>query len=213
MKSFIKEYVDLRIVAAVFASVAFASCNSGGGTPTPISGSGGPNLQAQYVQIERLARPAIKEAFENFSDHDATNKSNPYDDTKVQNDIKSFTGAFRDSQFGTTLAAILYPDELQADLSQSTSTAAYLGVETAGATGSAFGGRGLTDDVIDTSLGAIFGKTLVTVAGVTDDHKEVPCLTTDNEPGADTADGNTTIANITAKNGVSSTFPYIGAAQ
>ena len=214
MKSLISEYVDLRVIAAALLIIGTASCNSSGGSaPTAGTVNGGPNLQAQYTQIERLARPAVKEAFENFSDHDATNGSNPYDDTTVGTDIKSFTGAFRSAQFGNTLAAILVPDELQADLSQSTNTAAYLGVETGGATGSLFGGRGLKDDVIDTSLGAIFGNTLVTVAHVADDNKEVPCLTTDNEPGANTADGNTTVASITAKNGVSSTFPYIGAAQ
>jgi hypothetical protein len=212
MKLKISEYVDFRILAGIVVCFGFASCNAGSGLPSsPSSVVGAQN--AQYTQIERLARPAIKEAFENFSDHDTTNNSNPYDDTVVAADIKSFTGTFRQPQFGTTLAAILVPDELQANLGQSAAAGAYLGVETNGATGNMFGGRDLTNDVIDTSLGAIFGKTLVTVAGVTDDNQEAPCLTTDNEPGANTADGNTTIANITAKNGVSSTFPYLGAAQ
>jgi len=214
MKSLLTEYIDFRAVAVAFTILAFARCNSGGSTPTPSgSTSGSVTTSSEYIQIERLARPAIKEAFENFADHDATNTSSPYNDTRVAADIKSFTNTFRAAQFGTTLAAILVPDELQANLGQSTTTAAYLGVETNGATGSLFGGRGLKDDVIDTSLGATFGKTLVTVANVTDDGKEIPCLTTDNEPGANTADGNTTIASITAKNGVSSTFPYIGASQ
>ena len=49
---------------------------------------------------------------------------------------------------------------MRADLSQNTTKAAYLGVETAGATGSAFGGRALTDDVVDIDLGVIFGSTI-----------------------------------------------------
>lgn len=210
LKSRLSAYIDIRIVAATALVLGLVNCNAGNTTPAT---STTVNTQAQYVQIERLARPAIKEAFENFSDHDSTNDSSPYNDPVVATDIKSFTNAFRQPQFGTTLAAILVPDELQANLGQSATAGAYLGVETAGATGNTFGGRDLTNDVIDTSLGAIFGSTLVTVAGVADDHQEAPCLTTDNEPGANTADGNTTIANITAKNGVSSTFPYLGAAQ
>jgi hypothetical protein len=59
-------------------------------------------------------------------------------------------------------------------------TASYLGVETGGATGSKFGGRALNDDVIDISLGAIFGNTLSALGVVPDDGKESPCLTTDN---------------------------------
>ena len=74
--------------------------------------------------------------------------------------------------------------------------AAYLGYETGGATGSKFGGRALDDDVIDISLGAIFGNTLSALGLIPDDHKEAPCLTTDNV-GYDKS--NTT------------TFPYIQA--
>ena len=58
-------------------------------------------------------------------------------------------------------------------------TAAYLGVESGGATGSKFGGRAISNDIIDLSLGAIFGNTL-SYLGVKDDGKELPCLTTDN---------------------------------
>ncbi len=65
---------------------------------------------------------------------------------------------------------------MKADLSQNTTTAAYLGYETGGATGSKFGGRALDDDIIDISLGAIFGNTLSALGLIPDDNKEVPCL-------------------------------------
>ena len=58
-------------------------------------------------------------------------------------------------------------------------TAAYLGVESGGATGRRFGGRGLTD-VVDLTLGAVFGKTLATLNLAPDDLHESQCLTTDN---------------------------------
>jgi hypothetical protein len=86
------------------------------------------------------------------------------------------------------------------DLSQSTTTAAYLGVETGGFTGSKYGGRALTDDVIDIDLGAVFGKTLSNpaIGAVPDDGHASPCLTTDNVPSMAVADHVTT------------TFPYVG---
>jgi hypothetical protein len=74
---------------------------------------------------------------------------------------------------------VLYPNELTADLSQS-GAASYLGVETGGATGGLFGGRGLTDDVIDISLGAVFGNTIPAITGVPDDGKENGCLTNEH---------------------------------
>jgi hypothetical protein len=206
----IQEYIDFKLVGVALIVSGLAACNAM--SSVPASNGSNSSQTAVYTQIERLGRPAVKEAFESFNNHDTTNRTNPYNDAVLSNEIASFTNNFRAPQFGQTLQAILIPDELQADLSQ-TVPASYLGVETNGATGGKFGGRGLTDDVIDTSLGAIFGKTLVTVAGVTDDNKEIPCLTTDNEPGANTADGNTTIASITAKNGVSATFPYLGTAK
>ena len=132
-----------------------------------------------YVQIELLARPAVKEAFEAFHSHDKTNRSEPYADPTLHRQIGSFTRLFRSATIAKTLQAILYPNEMKLDLSQNTTTAAYLGVESGGATGSKFGGRALNDDIIDLSLGAIFGNTLVYL-GVPDDGKEAPCLTTDN---------------------------------
>lgn len=137
------------------------------------------NAATKYVQIELLARPAVKEAFEAFESHDKTNRSEPYDDPTLHKQIGSFSRAFRSKTIASTLQAILYPNEMKLDLSQKTTTAAYLGVESGGATGSKFGGRALSNDIIDLSLGAIFGNTLVYL-GVADDGKEIPCLTTDN---------------------------------
>ncbi|MGA8574604.1 MAG: DUF4331 family protein [Candidatus Cybelea sp.] len=133
-----------------------------------------------YKQIELLSRPAVKEAFELFEDHNKTNRSEPYADPVLQGQIKSFAMMFRSKTWSETLQAVLYPNVMKADLSQKTTKAAYLGYETGGATGSKFGGRALDDDIIDISLGAIFGNTLSALGLIPDDHKEAPCLTTDN---------------------------------
>jgi Domain of unknown function (DUF4331) len=136
--------------------------------------------QVAYKQIELLSRPAVKEAFEMFEDHNKTNRSEPYNDPVLQGEIESFAAMFRDQTTSQTLQAVLYPNVMKVDLSQNTTTASYLGYETGGATGSKFGGRALNDDIIDISLGAIFGNTLSALGLIPDDHKEVPCLTTDN---------------------------------
>jgi hypothetical protein len=183
---------------AVYAVIAGAtSCGPGSNAATV-------QLPAQYQQIERLARPAIKEATEPFARHDATNRSTPYaqpySSQVLYQDIGSFvtTVGGRAAVNASTLQAILIPDEIAVDLSQSTTTAAYLGVDTGGATGSKYGGRALTDDVISIDLGTIFGKTLSSLGLIPDDGKSSPCLTTDNVPSQAVADH------------VATTFPYVG---
>ena len=88
---------------------------------------------------------------------------------------------------------------MKADLSQSATTAAYLGVETGGVTGSKFGGRALTDDVVDISLGIVFGNTVSALGLAPDDGKEIPTLTSDN-------------VDASGKH-FKSTFPYLGDPQ
>ena len=187
---------NIAIGALVGAALAIgvAACSGGGTIPNPPSAAGG-GTAAQYIQIELLSRPAVKEAFENFGDHDTTNRAEPYNDPTLQGEIGTFTttAAGRSAQTAAALQSILYPNEMVADLSQSAPTAAYLGVETGGATGSTFGGRSLTDDTIKISLGALFGNTLSALGVVPDDGKESPCLTDDNVP---------------ATNQVTSSFPY-----
>jgi hypothetical protein len=134
-----------------------------------------------YDQIEQLGRPAVKELFEIYDDHDATNHASPYNDPKLKESILDFMlhVAGRSEKISQTIQAVLYPSEIAADLSQS-GNSAYLGVETGGATGSKFGGRGLTDDIVDISLGAVFGKTIPSLGLATDDNKENGCLTSEH---------------------------------
>lgn len=177
-------------IAAITVS-ACSSSNSGSFVGTPTAPS-------TYQQIELLSRPAIKEAFESFADHDPTNRSEPYNDPTIQSDIVSFAEntAGRSATTANTLKAVLYPNEMQVDLSSSATTAGYLGVETGGKVGTSFGGRGLTDDTIDVDLAALFGNALSAIGATTDDGKESPCLATDNLPAAVPAYSK------------SSTFPY-----
>jgi hypothetical protein len=189
---------------AVYAIVIGAASCSGTSGPAPVKPA-----TPQYQQIERLARPAVKELFQAFTNHDGTNRTSPaaqpLSGQTLFQEIGSFTAtvAGRDAAHAAALQSILIPDEISADLSQS-GTGSYLGTETGGATAAdhdKFGGRTLADDVIDISLGATFGNTLSALGVVPDDGKETPCLTTDNVPSQNAADNVTT------------TFPYVGTAH
>jgi hypothetical protein len=171
----------LGLIATLVAGAVIGGCTSNS-MVNPPTGPTSPPGATVYKQIELLSRPAVKEAFEAFEDHNKTNRSEPYSDPVLKAQIKSFTLLFRSKTNADTLQAILYPNVMKADLSQNVTTASYLGYETGGATGSKWGGRGLDDDAIDISLGAIWGNTLSALGLIPDDHKEAPCLTTDNVP-------------------------------
>ncbi len=170
-----------------------------------LAGCGGSNstgTKTTFSQIDRLGRPAVNELFGTVANnqHMQNNMDNPTDDAgKIGVEINDFMvgTAGRSQATADALKAVLVPDVLVADLSQA--KAAYLGVETGGATGGTFGGRALTDDVIDISLGAVFGKTISALGLAPDDGKEIPTLTSDN-------------VDASAKH-FTSTFPYLGAPQ
>jgi hypothetical protein len=172
----------LGLLAVGALGLALAGCGGNNAVNTvPLAPQPG-----TYQQIELLSRPAVKELFEKFVDHQTTNAAEPYSDPTLQGEIQTFTDALRPptggADYGKVLASVLYPNEYTVDLSQ-TGAAAYLGKETGGATSSThstFGGRAVTDDVIDISLGAVFGSTLPTLGLVADDHQENNCLSAQN---------------------------------
>jgi hypothetical protein len=173
----------LGLGALALAGLIVGGCSSGSVNSNPIvptQPTTGPN--ATYQQIELLSRPAVKEVFETFASHDKTNRSEPYNDNTIKSQILVFSKIFRSAATAKVLQAILYPNVMKADLSQNVTTASYLGYESGGATGSKFGGRALDDDVVNISLGALFGNTISALGLAPDDHKEAPCLTTDNVP-------------------------------
>ena len=161
-----------------------------------------------FKQQDRLARPAINEALATVTArrHEINNKDNPTDDAaNLKTDILGFMKypAGRSDAIANALASVLIPDVLTADLSQA-GEAAYLGYETGGFTSttkSTFGGRKLTDDVIDIDLMSIFGAVIPTLKLAPDDGKELdgrngtPVFTTDYTGPTDA---------------YLNTFPYLG---
>ncbi len=206
-----KKLFPILGIAAV--SVGFVGCmgndsSMGGGIITPppavkviglwtttgVSAGGG-----MFRQQDRLANPVVNEVFATFANdrHKINNEIAPAaDGTQLANDIQSFMTfpAGRSQAHINVVKAVLVPDTMKADLSQL--GAAYLGVETKGATGGKFGGRKLSDDVVDISLGIVFGTTLSDLGLVPDDGKAIPALTSDNVGAGGKRFGNT--------------FPYVG---
>ena len=194
----------MALGAGLLGTALVAGCGGGGNTAPVNPGTPAPHV---FVQIDRLSRPAINEVFATVANNrHAQNHTynSPVDDagpTGLQSDIQSFMvgTAGRSQAITDVVKKVLIPDVMRVDLSQNTTKAAYLGVETAGATGSAFGGRALTDDVITTDLGVIFGNTIPSLGLAPDDGNEIPTLVTDNV--------------AYDKHATLNTFPYVGAPQ
>lgn len=183
-------YRALSALTATFGVTALMGCGGSSSTVPKV-----------YSQVDRLARPAVNEVFATVANdrHKANNEIAPsQDSTSLKNDITDFMTNVAGRSTATTnvVVAVLVPDVLVADLDK-TDSAAYLGSETGGATGGQFGGRKLTDDVVDISLGVIFGTTVSALGLAPADGKEIPTLTSDN-------------IGPEAKHFLS-TFPYLGA--
>ncbi|GAC1566570.1 MAG: hypothetical protein NVS2B3_00060 [Vulcanimicrobiaceae bacterium] len=153
------------------------------GSPT------GPAANTKFTQIERLSRPAIKEVFENFVDHQKSNAVEPYQDDLLKTDIAatedfvryaSATGPASGPDYGKIIQSVVYPDEYTVDLAQT--TGGFLGNETGGAVAGKFGGRNIDDDVIGTELYVLFGTAISDLKLAPADNKQNNCLSTQNLP-------------------------------
>jgi len=189
---------SVTVLAAL--GLGLAACSS----PTVVLT---PPKPVTYTQIERLSRPAIKEVFEPFQEHQISNAVEPYNDPTIQSAIKTTEDALRppaaSTDYGAALAGVLYPDQYLVNLAGNTTplplTGQYFLSAELSPTG--FGGRAPNDDVIDLELGALFGKTLSAVGLIADDGEENDCLSSQNIPSEASAKLTT------------STFPYLPVAR
>jgi len=148
-----------------------------------------------FTQRERLGNPLVSEVMIRKARHHDHNTGIPSTDVaEFTGDLTGFvTGvAGRDAAYANTIAGALLPDMLvtypRRDNANPATPAFWLSWVFRG-----YGGRSLTDDVVDIGLGAIFGSLLGNTTNVT------PGLTTDNVNSNDVAFG--------------STFPYLAAAH
>jgi hypothetical protein len=156
--------VSPKRVLAGLATVALvvamgAACND-------TSALAGPDTNRIYNQIDRLGNPLVSEVFFPKRDHGLHNARSPIDDarsvgargTDVPTHIRSFVSSFpnRTEKTITTLQAVLSPDELLVFPNRAGATAGWL----SWALASGYGGRKLSDDVVDVGLSAVFGNAL-----------------------------------------------------
>ena len=180
---------SLRALTIALALPLLAACsddsNNNGGVTSP-------STTRTYTQVERLGNPLVSEVFFMKRDHGLANSSAPATDVAngFGDKIKAFTNAFnRGPTIANTLAAVLVPDMLMVFPNRAGSSSGWL----SWALANGYGGRNLSDDVVDAGLTAIFGKLLDANATV------VPGLTSDN------------ISTSTRSYGT--TFPYLEAAR
>jgi len=148
-----------------------------------------------FTQRERLGNPLVSEVMIQKSHHHEHNTGQPSTDVgDFSDDLTAFvTGvAGRDPAYANAIAGALLPDMLvtypRRDNVNPATPVFWLSWVFGG-----YGGRRLTDDVVDIGLGAIFGSLLGNTNNVS------PGLTTDNVGNNDVAFG--------------ASFPYLAAAH
>ena len=148
-----------------------------------------------FTQRERLGNPLVSEVMIRKAHHQAHNTGMPSTDVgEFTNDLTGFvTGvAGRDPAYANAIAGALLPDMLVTYPKRDNVNPATQVFWLSWAFGG-YGGRKLTDDVVDIGLGVIFGPLLGNTNNVS------PGLTTDNVSNNDVAFG--------------TTFPYLAAAH
>lgn len=139
--------------------------------------------KVRYEQVEFLGNPLVSEVTIVKANHDRYNRTQPYNSAEFGPQSLAFINAFRGGQpeVANTLGAVLYPDMLIVESSRNPATSGWL----SWALANGWGGRNLSDDVVDAGLSAIFGK-ILSPDGAFCDNGKLP-LCTDNVPANDKA--------------------------
>ena len=157
---------SLALSAAALALVAVTACSDDDNNTTA------PPSMRTFDQIERLGNPLTSEVFLAKRNHGFHNSGNPSTDVanhsvELRGFVKNVAG--RSDQVANTIASVLLPDMLIIQTNKPGNTAGWL----TWALADGYGGRKLTDDVVDAGLAAIFGTLL------SNQNVSMP-LTTDN---------------------------------
>jgi hypothetical protein len=177
----------LALAAAVAATGLAATACSDDDTGT------GPTIPRMFNQVQRLGNPLVSEVLLSKRNHPTHGSIGPNQDaTLVAPEVVDFltTVAGRDPAYIQAIAPALIPDVLVVDTSKDpTGPSGWL--TWLPQLGGGYGGRKLTDDVVDLALTAVFGDALGDAAHAT------PQLTTD-------------FVSDDSPN-ITSTFPYLAA--
>ena len=183
------------VVSLAAASTTACRDDANAGGPFAVSSAVTSREQRIFTQRERLGNPLVSEVMIRKAHHHEHNTGTPTTDVAAfTDDLTGFvTGvAGRDAAYASAIAGALLPDMLvtypRRDNVNPVTPVFWLSWVFGG-----YGGRRLTDDVVDIGLGAIFGSLLGNTANVS------PGLTTDNVAANDVAFG--------------SGFPYLAPAH
>lgn len=169
-----------HLALSAVALVAVAACSDDSG-PTA------PRLDRSFDQIERLGNPLTSEVFLAKRNHGFHNSGNPSTDAANHgSELRAFVRNVggRSETVANTIASVLLPDMLIVQTDKPGTGAGWL----TWALANGYGGRKLTDDVVDAGLAAIFGSLL-------SNQNVTVQLTTDNVSANDKS--------------FSTTFPYL----
>jgi len=186
----------LALIVSLAATGTTACRDDGANAGGPLATSSLASREARtFTQRERLGNPLVSEVMIRKAHHHEHNTGMPSTDVAdFTDDLTGFvTGvAGRDAAYATIIAGALLPDMLvtypRRDNVNPATPVFWLSWVFGG-----YGGRRLTDDVVDIGLGAIFGSLLGNTTNVS------PGLTTDNVDANDSAFG--------------ATFPYLAPAH
>ena len=144
----------LTLATAMSALALAAACSDDNGTTGP-----GSNSPRAFNQVQRLGNPLVSEVFLAKKDHAFHGSIGPDGDAAAfGGTVKGFVAAFRPqaTTLQTTLASVLLPDMLIVQTDKAPSTAGWL----SWALSNGWGGRKLSDDVVDVGLTGIFSDLL-----------------------------------------------------
>lgn len=147
----------LAVLALALASGACSDDQESANILSPDIAAADVDGRRVYDQVEFLGNPLVSEVTIVKANHDAYNRQQPYATGTFRPETEQFVTSFgRPQELATLLGSVLYPDILIVDASKSPSTAGWL----SWALANGWGGRKLTDDVVDLGLSAIFSTFL-----------------------------------------------------
>ncbi|HEY7396337.1 MAG TPA: DUF4331 family protein [Gemmatimonadaceae bacterium] len=153
----------LRLLTGA-ATIALAALGAACGNDTRTTEPGFPPLRT-FNQVQRLGNPLVSEVFLAKKDHLTHGSIGPVDDVAAfAGTVKGFVAAFRPqaTTLQNTLAAVLLPDMLIVQTDKPASSAGWL----SWALADGYGGRALTNDVVDIGLSGIFSDLLDTTQAI-----------------------------------------------
>jgi len=148
-----------RAFCAAAALALVAGCSDDSTTTTPTD----PTNMRSFDQVQRLGNPLVSEVLLQKADHPLHGSIGPDQDVALVGPrvLAFLTGpgsvAGRSADYANVLGSVLLPDMLIVQTDKDPTTAGWLNWVGVAPLANGYGGRKLTDDVVDLALLAVFG--------------------------------------------------------